>query len=111
VGGTKTEASLIEFGTFSKFDFSLGNTQGRILGRKRIATQRHDGYKEMASRIADLCKSLAKESATELTKVQGVGIALPGSVNPSTGKMLSGNTMALIGQDLSGDLKTQLKLS
>ncbi len=110
VGGTKIEAALmnlIEPENSTGIKVQLGNGKFRVLrvlDRQRVPTERQLGYESICKKMATLAVELCKKSNLPLTQLTGIGIALPGSVDPSTNVMLSGNTLALVGKHLSEDL-------
>lgn len=111
IGGTKTEVALVEFGAFAKCDFSLGHTQGIIKVRKRMPTERHSGYDAFLHRLVQLCHDVAAEAKIDLKNLDGIGFALPGSVNPQTQTMTFGNTLMFVNKDISSDLRNKLSLN
>ena len=94
VGGTKIEIALIQ--------------DNKIILQKRTPTERHKGYAHIISNITSLIQAALKETKMNLHRFSGIGIGLPGSVDPSSMKMINGNTQAFIDQDLIGDLKRNL---
>ncbi|MGK0291533.1 MAG: fructokinase [bacterium] len=93
LGGTKTEIIL------------TNDTAKQVLYRKRISTQQEKGYKHILNQIADLIREAQNLSQVE-TKI---GIGIPGSISPTTGKVRNANTQCLIGQDLKGDLENLIQ--
>ncbi len=92
LGGTKIEGVLL-------------NDAGTVLERKRIPTQREDGYTAVVGRIVSLIKSLRSETQDRCT----IGICTPGAVSPQTGRIKNSNTLCLIGKPLKEDLESALK--
>ena len=121
VGGTKTECvlfSLLENGQTGHgvecLNLSLpdgGNATAAILVRERIATQRTLPYPTLVEHIKDLIESVLKKGNINIQDILGIGIGLPGTIDPATQIMLNGNTKVFIGQNLAQDLKTALKAS
>ncbi|MCH7764142.1 MAG: ROK family protein, partial [Candidatus Marinimicrobia bacterium] len=93
LGGTKIEGILID-------------SDGKTIERKRVPTQREDGYEAIISRIADLGHELLKKS----TGVKQIGICTPGAIDPSVGVMKNSNTLCLIGKPLQQDLEDAFDL-
>lgn len=90
LGGTKIEV------------IALAN-DGLELFRKRVDTQRHD-YQKTLQAIAGLVAD-----AEKATGVQGsVGVGIPGTLSPFTGKVKNANSVWLNGQELDKDLSTLL---
>ncbi|MCH7613827.1 MAG: ROK family protein [Candidatus Marinimicrobia bacterium] len=93
LGGTKIEGILID-------------GDGNTIERKRVPTQREDGYEAIISRIADLGHELLIKS----TGVKQIGICTPGAIDPSVGVMKNSNTLCLIGKPLQQDLEDAFDL-
>ncbi|EPH7221651.1 fructokinase [Serratia marcescens] len=90
LGGTKIEVIALA-------------DDGRELFRHRIATPRHD-YRQTLAAIAGLVK-LAEDHTGE----QGsVGIGIPGTLSPFTGRVKNANSVWLNGQPLDEDLSALL---
>ena len=90
LGGTKIEVIALA-------------DDGRELFRHRIATPRHD-YGQTLAAIAGLVK-LAEDHTGE----QGsVGIGIPGTLSPFTGRVKNANSVWLNGQPLDKDLSALL---
>ncbi len=102
IGGTKTEAALLNIGRNS--------SQFKIISRLRIPTRRQSGFNIIYSDLIDLIGNVLDESKIKANELSGIGIGLPGSVDPNTQKMMFGNTMALIGKDLPKLIKSSLKI-
>lgn len=99
VGGTKIEVALIRF---------LSGNQFEIKKKIRRSTERDQGPDHIIGIIADLCKEVCQEMANNLKAVAGIGLGLPGTVDPLSQIMIKGNTSALIGIDVSKALKKKL---
>lgn len=90
VGGTKIEGLAID-------------RLGRERGRRRIATPRDD-YAATIAAIAELVASLEHLSGAR----GAVGLGIPGSLSPATGRVQNANSTWLNGRQLQGDLETAL---
>ncbi len=90
LGGTKIEGVLLA-------------RDGAELARRRIATPRGD-YAGSVAAIRDLV--LALEAAARCSG--SVGIAIPGSISPVTGRLQNGNSTWLNGQPFDRDLADAL---
>ena len=55
--------------------------------------------------MCDLITSTVFDANLKLEDLRGIGLGLPGAVNPETLQMLNGNTQIFINRDLIGDLK------
>ncbi|EMY3530837.1 fructokinase [Yersinia ruckeri] len=90
LGGTKIEV------------IALAN-DGRELFRKRVETPRHD-YHQTILAIASLVAD-----AEKATDEQGsVGVGIPGTLSPFSGKVKNANSVCLNGQALDRDLSEKL---
>ena len=93
LGGTKIEAVVINDGF-------------QVVERKRVATNREEGYDAILERIVLLASELM-----EIGKVDGpVGICTPGAIDFQTGTLKNSNTVCLIDKPLKSDLESALSL-
>ena len=92
LGGTKIEGILLDI-------------SGNILERKRLPTNRANGYEYIVNEIVNLIKDLKKLSKTDST----VGICTPGAISPNTGYIKNSNTVCLIGKPFKEDIESELK--
>jgi len=93
LGGTKIEAVVI-------------NDAFQVVERKRVATNREEGYNAILERIVLLASELM-----EIGKVDGpVGICTPGAIDFQTGTLKNSNTVCLIDKPLKSDLESALSL-
>jgi fructokinase len=90
LGGTKIEG------------VALDRTRAE-LARHRLATPRHD-YEATIGAIAELVARLETAVGTEAT----VGIGMPGSISPHTGRVQNANSTWLNGRPLDRDLAHRL---
>ncbi len=91
LGGTKIEGILLD---------KFGNT----LERKRVPTNRDNGYKYIVNEIVNLITDLQVMSKTDTT----VGICTPGAISPHTGKIKNSNTVCLIGKPFKEDIESKI---
>jgi len=91
IGGTKMEGGLY--------------LDGVEVSKIRVPTQREEGYNAVMRRMGDLIHSLLREGNTEKENLQGIGIGLPGTMNPQTDLMINGNSEIFIGKNVKEDLK------
>lgn len=91
LGGTKIEGILI-------------NSNGEVLERKRVPTNREDGYNSIVKRIVSLIQDLKYVSDKNST----IGICTPGAISPQTGMIKNSNTVCLIGKPLKEDIESQV---
>jgi fructokinase len=90
LGGTKIEGVVLDGG-------------GSECARRRIATPKGD-YEATLAAIAGLVASLEDEAGDEAT----VGIGVPGSISPASGRMQNANSVWLNGRPLERDLGLRL---
>ena len=88
LGGTKIEGILLD-------------ESENILERKRVPTNRENGYKYIVDEVVSLIKDLKEASKTNTT----VGICTPGAISPHTGKIKNSNTVCLIGKPFGEDIE------
>lgn len=127
IGGTKIEAALVAIApkvglgassvaensatvdapnSFELAPFRQGQPASicQVIARQRVPTERSQGYEAIAQKIIALVKSVCAEARITPQDLAGVGLGIPGSVDPYTQYMLNGNTMVLVGRDLAGDV-------
>lgn len=83
LGGTKIEGLLLD-------------ASGRVHGRRRVPTPRHD-YEATLEALADLALELEGPAGGPLP----VGIGLPGALSPATGRVKNANSTWLNGRPLA----------
>ena len=82
------------------------NDAFQVVERKRVATNREEGYDAILERIVLLASELM-----EIGKVDGpVGICTPGAIDFQTGTLKNSNTVCLIDKPLKSDLESALSL-
>src|SRR5277367_2120300 len=98
----------------SKIGIDLGGTkiEGMVLDpdgveiiRKRIPTEREQGYRHILNRLKSVHDELAAAVAGEMTTF---GIGTPGAHNPVTGHVQNSNTVCMNGQPVKADLEALL---
>lgn len=94
LGGTKIEGVVIQ-----------SREEPEVLVRKRIDTERDQGYKHIISRIASLVESMGKEVGE---KPASVGFGTPGTLDRATQKMKNCNSVVLNGRPFKRDIKKAL---
>jgi fructokinase len=90
LGGTKTEIIALD-------------ASGRSLLRRRIASPRI--YVDLIPALADL----VRQAEWDLKGTGSVGIGIPGTISPATGRVKNANSTWLNGQALDADLSTALE--
>ena len=89
LGGTKMEGVLI-------------GPDGREVTRKRIATERDQGYQHILNRLKSLHDDLQAEAKGQPTTF---GIGTPGAISPRTGLLKNSNTVCMNGKPVKADLE------
>ncbi|MEY3903377.1 MAG: hypothetical protein RL189_2683 [Pseudomonadota bacterium] len=120
VGGTKIEATLFRLTkdaqpaegheVFACAHPQQGLLHGQVLARLREPTERHKGYQAIVEKMAQLVGATCAAAGVGAQQLSGIGFGLPGSIDPRTFRMLNGNTMVLVNQDLIGDVRKKAAL-
>lgn len=97
LGGTKIEATIID-------------PAHRDIGlyRRRIPTQREQGYDHILCQVLKLIEEL--ESLSGIKRPSQIGFGTPGVTNPQTGKIKNSNTLCLNHRSLREDLSQILQV-
>ena len=93
IGGTKIEAILI-------------NEQFQVIERKRVPTNREEGYYQIIHRVTKLANELMEFGNIN----SSVGICIPGKIDIQKGTLKNSSIACLIDQPLQSDLETALSL-
>lgn len=96
IGGTKIQASLVE-------------ESGTILGRERATTPRECGHGEVVVAIEKLVDNVLKQNDFRTSDLSGIGIAVPGVVEPDTGHVVVTPNMSLSGVPLGEHLEQRFQ--
>jgi len=94
VGGTKIQTSLV-------------TEAGVVLASLRRETPRNCGAEVTLQVLDDAIKSLLQEQNLPPNKLAGIGIAIPGVVQPETGFIVGTPNMNLAGIDLGAYMKSR----
>tara|TARA_B100000925_G_scaffold286766_1_gene264976 strand:+ start:492 stop:1397 length:906 start_codon:yes stop_codon:yes gene_type:complete len=95
IGGTKIEAAILD-------------AQNKLVARERVPTEREKGSKHILNNISLLLKDLFQTHQIDISQVSGIGMGLPGSVNPKSKMMINGNTTCLVGVSIDSYLSETL---
>ncbi len=111
IGGSKIEARLCEViydesGQYQFYNRTKELNSLNSLAVSRIPTQRDLGHDNVMSRLKELIKQVCVDANVELNDLSGIGIGLPGSVDPETGIMINGNSKIFIDQDIRKDIQS-----
>ncbi|MBS3777649.1 MAG: ROK family protein [Bacteroidales bacterium] len=93
-GGTKIEGIVVE-----------PANPPRIISRLRIPTEKEKGYDHMTRQVEYLLDRLQEETGMQ---PDGVGIGIPGTMEPSTRTLKNANTTLLIGKYFKDDMEQLL---
>lgn len=89
-GGTKIEAAMLD-------------SKGGILARQRVPNP--GNYPAALAAVADLTKRIEHETGA---RAETIGVAMPGSLSPVTGRVRNANSVWLNGEAFLEDLKRAL---
>ena len=92
LGGTKIEGVVLD-------------QTGREILRKRIATEREQGYQHILNRLKSMHDDLVAAISGQPTTF---GIGTPGAISPRTGLLKNSNTVCMNGQPVKADLERML---
>src|SRR5690606_16220899 len=73
----------------TKVAFALGDRSGRIAARSRRRTDPSGRAEKDLDRMVDDARALLAQAGLAPGALQGVGVALPGPLDPETGRVLS----------------------
>ena len=96
LGGTKIEGAV----------FSLADGLPVELARRRIATERDEGYESILARVASFAFELVRDAGARV--MPPVGVGMPGGVSRRTGLVKNSNTTCLNGRPFREDLAVAL---
>ena len=121
IGGTKIEAMLIHLGHSSLslpklFSFEYQKKNGEIIpafivNKKRVPTERLKGYNQIIDKMAQLAFDVCQEHQVKLSEIVGMGLSVPGPVDPVSQVVIASNSMIVVGHNLNEDLNKKLNLS
>jgi fructokinase len=89
-GGTKIEAALLD-------------SKGEIVARERVDNP--GNYADAVKAVADLCGRIEQKAGA---RAQAVGVAMPGTLSPVTGRVRNSNSVWLNGMPFYEDLTATL---
>ena len=93
IGGTKIEAILI-------------NEQFQVIERKRVPTNREEGYYQIIHRVTNLANELKEFGNIN----SSVGICVPGKIDIQKGALKNSSIACLVDQPLQSDIEAALSL-
>lgn len=92
LGGTKIEGVILD-------------ADGKERSRKRIPTEREQGYQHILNRVKSLHDELVAAVSDQPTTF---GIGTPGAISPRTGLLKNSNTVCMNGKHVKADLEKLL---
>jgi fructokinase len=100
LGGTKTEILALD-------------DNGEVRLRERVATPAASGsspgeQRAQYNQIVMMIRDLVKSAESRLQTTGSVGVGIPGTISPATGRIKNANTICLIGQAFDRDLASAL---
>ena len=101
IGGTKI------YGALFHWDKSIPTCVHEIT----LPTEREKGYPHFLSKMAEIITTLCDQGNILPHDLRKIALALPGSIDPESKIMLSGNTPMLVGKNIHEDLKSHLDFS
>ncbi|MBL7665278.1 MAG: ROK family protein [Bacteriovoracaceae bacterium] len=109
IGGTKTEIALLSDKGKSKLPLKVEKKNYHILLKKRMPTQKELGYQNLIIKLASFIQDTLTKHKISMSMINGIGIGLPASVDPTTGLIADIKTSPFNAQNLAKDLKKELK--
>ncbi len=97
IGGTKIAAGLV-------------TRSGKVLLRRKVRTPAKCSKKEFLGTVVNLVRELIAEGDLTLKDISGIGIGIPGVIDPVHGKVLLITNLPLSGMRLASELRKTFKL-
>lgn len=94
LGGTKVEGAILK-----------SSTDTQVLFRDRLPTEGHKGYEHILGQIKKVVDMM---EASQGYRPSRIGIATPGTIDPTTGLMKNSNSTSLNGKPIKADLEKLL---
>jgi len=91
LGGTKIEAVVARRAPF------------REIARRRVATERDEGYDAVLARTAGIIRDVARDAGVDAARIP-IGVGMPGGVTRRDGLVKNSNTVCLNGRPFRDDL-------
>ena len=102
IGGTKTEVCLL------RLQDPLNFQTYQVLERMRMPTERTSTYESYMGRLLFLIRDVLKPHSLDLNQIRGIGIGLPGSIDPASQQMVAGSIPFFMGFSLADAFKKSL---
>jgi glucokinase len=97
IGGTKIQASLAE-------------ESGAIIGREKTATPREGGPEQVVAALEKTIEKVLKQANVLVDALAGIGLAVPGVVDPRKGRVVVTPNMSLSGVALGSHLESRFRV-
>lgn len=97
IGGTKIQSSLVE-------------ESGSILARERVRTPREGGSPEVLAALEIAMQQVLSDPAVRPNGLAGIGVAVPGVVEPRSGRVVVTPNMNLTGVELGPHLEARFRV-
>ncbi|MCL4193798.1 MAG: ROK family protein, partial [Thermoguttaceae bacterium] len=97
IGGTKIQSSLVE-------------ESGAIIARERVRTPREGGSAEVLVALESAMQQVLSDPAVRPKGIAGIGVAVPGVVEPRTGRVVVTPNMNLTGVELGPHLEDRFRV-
>jgi predicted NBD/HSP70 family sugar kinase len=117
IGGTKIEVVLFQKQESSEKEGylveSLTDQPFRLkaIHSVRVPSERHLGYDQILEKLVSKSLEVIKKGNVSLKDIAGIGVGLPGAVDPAKKTMVMGNTIAFVEKDVCKDLAHNLQYS
>jgi fructokinase len=105
VGGTKTEVCLLVLDPGADF------RSYQVAARERMETGRTTSLVDFLNRLESLIEQVLLPSGVRISDLKGVGIGLPGSINPKTQIMQAGSIPFFLNVPLLEPFRKKLKFT
>lgn len=100
VGGTKIEGAVAALNEDTR--------SFEVLSKIRIPLPSHQ-FDHFIDSLAKFINQLIEQAGVERASINGLGMGLPGSIDPRTQFMINGNTHFLVGQSIAENLGEKLR--
>lgn len=105
VGGTKTEVCVLSLSDLQNFEHY------QVLARERIPTDRDGTFENYLTQLASLVHKMIGDAKLTLKQIKGIGVGLPGSIDPVAQVMAQGSIPFFKGRDLKTEFAKALSYS
>jgi len=96
IGGTKTEVCLLALSNPNEF------ASAQLLTKKRMDTERTTSLSNFLDRLNSLTESILSTHHLTMNEIRGMGVGVPGSIDPKWGVMRAGSIPFFLNTPLEG---------